>query len=303
LTPIKLKKAVAVHLGSLKQAVVTRYELGNLIYRLYRDKKYRAWPLQLKKDAAQLGDLDRVIRQLVDLGILTPDREFSGKAVFRIFAKESAPAQEIACTVDPFAYVSDLSAMDYHGFTDRLPRSLFLSSPVPVKWNELARGRMQNDCKGFLEDYLHDSFPRLRRMRMSRIGKRPIERRGVGEFHGAYRKVQGRVLRVATIGRTFLNMVQQPARCGGIRHVLEVFEQHAESHLDLLMDELEQHGNFIDRIRAGYILEERCDIRHERIDRWVRHAQRGGSRKLDPQAEYSSRYSDRWSLSINVIGA
>ena len=299
---IHLIKAVSLHLGSLDQAVVTRYELGTLVYRLYRARTFRAQPLRLTKDSPQLDDLHRVVRQLLAHGVLTPHQDFPQKRVFRILGKQADSVGELACAVDPFAFVSHLSAMDYHGLTDRLPTSLYLSSPVDKKWKSLALQRMQKDCNGFFDDYLYGHFPTLRRFAASRIGKRPVERRGVSDFHGAYRTVKGRVLRIATIGRTFLDMLQHPALCGGIRHVIDAFDMHARDHLELVIDEVEKRGSGIDKVRAGYILEERCGISHPKIDGWERFVQRGGSRKLDAQAEYSSNYSERWSLSINVIG-
>jgi predicted transcriptional regulator of viral defense system len=95
-------------------------------------------------------------------------------------------------------------------------------------------------------------------------------------------------------------MLQRPELSGGMSHVIETFEEHAEANLPLILNELESHGSMIDRVRAGYLLEERCNIRHPRIDTWVRDAQRGGSRKLDPQSPYEATFSERWMISINA---
>ena len=193
--------------------------------------------------------------------------------------------------------------MEYHGLTDRLPRSLYLSSPVDTMWKELAFKRMQKDCNGYLDQYLTSGFPTLRRMAVQKIAQRPVVRRGVSDFHGAYRTVQGRAFRVTTIGRTFLEMLREPALCGGMGHVLDVFKSHGKTYLDLIVGEIDKRGSSIDKVRAGYILEERCSLEHQTIQRWLQHVQRGGSRKLDAKSDYSSTFSEKWSLSINVIGA
>lgn len=51
----------------------------------------------------------------------------------------------MACVVDPFAYLSHLSAMEYHGLTQRMPSMLFLSSPAPIEWKTFAEARMWQD--------------------------------------------------------------------------------------------------------------------------------------------------------------
>jgi hypothetical protein len=56
----------------------------------------------------------------------------------------------------------------------------------------------------------------------------------------------------------------------------------------------------MDQARAGYILEEKCGLSHALIDEWAKSAIRGGSRRLDPQAEYVPIFSERWCISINV---
>ena len=114
------------------------------------------------------------------------------------------------------------------------------------------------------------------------------------------RHVGERSLRVSTLGRTFLDMPQQPDLCGGIRHVIELYEEHAHTCLSVILPEITQHGSKIDQARAGYILEEHCAITDPAIDAWATDAMLGGSRRLDPQAEYAPVYSERWRLSLNA---
>ena len=63
---------------------------------------------------------------------------------------------------------------------------------------------------------------------------------------------------------------------------------------------MEQHGNAVERVRAGYLLDEVCRLSHPLVDGWTQKAQRGGSRLLDPLGEYVPHYSEKWKLSINV---
>ena len=102
------------------------------------------------------------------------------------------------------------------------------------------------------------------------------------------------------IGRTFLDMLRRPDYCGGMRHVMEIFGTSAGQYRPLIIDELDQHGNAIEKARTGYLLEEHAHIQDERINEWAKHCQRGGSRKLDPEAPFRETYSERWCLSLNV---
>jgi predicted transcriptional regulator of viral defense system len=110
------------------------------------------------------------------------------------------------------------------------------------------------------------------------------------------------MMRVATIGRTFLDMIREPELCGGIYHVLEVYAEYAQRYLRLIVDVIDRHGSKIDKVRAGYILDERLELPHANstIESWRALVQRGGSRKLQANAPYSSRFSEKWCLSINI---
>jgi predicted transcriptional regulator of viral defense system len=117
---------------------------------------------------------------------------------------------------------------------------------------------------------------------------------------GAFKMIKGTPLRVATVGRTFLDMLREPLDCGGMQHVLDIYRTSAPRYLTLIVDEVDRNGTGIDKVRAGYVLTDLCGLAHPSIEDWERFGQRGGSRKLDPNAEYASDFSKRWKLSLNV---
>jgi predicted transcriptional regulator of viral defense system len=219
--------------------------------------------------------------------------------VFVILGKEPTAA-EVACVVDPFAYLSHLSAMEHHGLTNRMPKMLFLSSPPPTEWRQSALARMKRDLgEEQFEVYNTAGLPALTKPQFDKLHRQAVN--VYTSLHlGAFVAIRDRALRVATLGRTFLDMLKEPDLCGGIYHVLEVFETHASTYLRLITDELDQHGTKIDQVRAGYVLEERCGLESPSLDRWQSQVQRGGSRKLYAKGEYSSRFSERWGLSLNI---
>ena len=56
----------------------------------------------------------------------------------------------------------------------------------------------------------------------------------------------------------------------------------------------------IDKIRTGYILDERVGLNNTAVENWRMEVQRGGSRKLVAEAPYAPTYSEKWGLSINI---
>ncbi len=281
--------------------VVTAYGLGLLVVRLYRTKRLANRRVtRLQKDFPSRTDITKLIDRLQKIEVLSSHGSFPNRRVYRILGKGDAEASDVACSVDPFAYVSHLSAMEYHGLTDRFARTLTISTPSARAWREFALRRMQKDLGELYERYVKARLPRLTRLSVRDISRTPIIT--YSSIHlGAYKNVPGRSLRVATVGRTFLDMLRAPRSCGGIRHVLDVCRQHASTYLQLLVDEIERHGTGIEKVRAGYILEEVCGLSHDALDTWLVHAQRGGSRKLDPNADYDGlRYSEKWCISLNI---
>lgn len=297
---MELIKAFTLSLGEIEEPVATSYMLGKVLHHLYKDKKYKGENLsRLQKDYCEYYDFSKSINKLMDEGILSSYKGMPG-TVYSILGRSHASVEDVACTVDPFCYLSHLSAMEFHGLTDRIPTKLHLSTPSPKLWKEFAYKRMEQDLKSDLDTYLKNRLPALTKVKFNRIGNKEIIFHNSSHL-GAFKNVRDRQLRVSTIGRTFLDMLKNPELCGGMNHVLNVYSNYAEQYLKLILNEINTHGKDIDKVRAGYILDERIGIQDNTINSWLKYVQRGGSRKLDPSEEYIPEWSEKWCISINTF--
>ncbi len=240
-----------------------------------------------------------IVRLLLSFGLISPAKDFKDGTVFHLFGRNKAQPMEVACAVDPFGYVSHLSAMEYHGLTDRFSKILYLSTPSSREWKEQAAARMDKDLRERRQSYLAARLPSLMFQDFERIGGMRVElvRRSQ---RGAFKSIKSPAIRVAMLGRSFLDMLREPQLCGGMQHVVDSYREYAQRYLKLIVDEVDRHGTSIERARAGYLLEKVCGLSSPLLDAWATHVQRGGSRKLDPQAEYAPFFCARWALSINV---
>lgn len=298
---ISLAKALTLSLGELGQPVVTKYQLGILIFHLYKTASYHGNKIgNLKVELPDLKAYNYQLKNLLDLGVISKISK-TASSVFGILGKESATPAEIACSIDPFAYLSHLSAMEYHGITNRMPKILYISTPAKGNWKDLANELMHKELGDDISTYRQNKLPLMSRIKLEKIKNTSIHTYS-SLHYGAYRAVKDTKIKVSTIGRTFLDMIRSPDLCGGIYHIIEVYQEYSKPYLNLIIDEVDRHGKPIDKVRAGYILEEKCGIRNNHsIESWLKVVQRGGSRKLDPTQEYSSTYSERWCLSLNIF--
>ncbi|MCA6573917.1 MAG: hypothetical protein ACK6BN_09000 [Pseudanabaena sp.] len=297
---MQVEKAITLSLGNLEQPVISKYQFGLTVNKIYRSKFYSGEPVDLHKDFAEKADIAKHLKLLLNEGVLFPHKNLSN--IFTLLGRSNGDPEDIACTVDPFCYMSHLSAMSYHGLTDRIPKKLFISSPPNDTWRSLAKEKMQKDLGDSFESYCEHGLPKLvRPTNMNKIDKTDLYCLNSMRL-GAYKNVRGRSLRVSTIGRTFLDMLRNPELCGGINHILDVFDEYGEKYLRLITDDIDKNGEPIDKVRAGYILNERLGINNnEIINGWSSLAQRGGSRKLDSSSEYSPKWSDKWKISLNIF--
>ena len=292
-------KAITLSLGELEAPVITRYQLGVMVHDLNATGVRQGEKIDdLKKSVVDVSAFNARVKALEDSGILRPFPGF-GTGVYSLLGRKSVDADEAACSIDPFCYVSHLSAMAHHGLTNRIPTKVFLSSPDPKSWKTFAAERMQKDLGAGMEAYLKNGMPPLTRLNFTKIGRREVNRFSSSHL-GAYKLVRGKTLRVSSLGRTFLEMLRNPELCGGMRHVIEVYEEHGAQYRQLILNEIDLHGAPIDKVRAGYILQEKLGLEDTVIEGWVKFAQRGGSRKLDATGEYLPQWSEKWCLSLNL---
>src|SRR5690554_5941587 len=213
---MKATKAITLSLGDLDKPVVSKYQFGLIVNSIYRTKVYRGESINLQKDFAERSDVNKYLNQLLDEGVLSPHKTLSN--TFTLLGRSDLDPEDIACTVDPFCYMSHLSAMSYHGLTDRIPGKLFISSPSVSEWRLFAKEQMLKDLGDDYETYCENGMPLLVKTNIKKINK--VEVHCLSSKHlGAYKNIRGRALRVSTIGRTFLEMLKNPDLCGGINHV------------------------------------------------------------------------------------
>ena len=264
--------------------VVTFYDFYVLGHQLFHSKAWKNEPLKRMPHYWDQLRAKNAIRRLEARRALVSDSDFTS-GVWRVTqATRAGSAEEVACIADPFAYVSHLSAMQRYGLSDRSPQALHLTTPKRDRWNALRSERALRDLP---------EVQRLESPILNRPGFRDTIRRRPVVVHVSSHpwtpsRVSGEETRITSIGQTFADMLTEPSLCGASQWVQEI---------TAAIDQLDVR---IVKVRAGYILSEVMDIDHPALHNWEKFAQRGGSRKLDPDAEYAPEFSERWMISINV---
>jgi len=214
-------------------------------------------------------------------------------------SKPDAPAEDIICSIDPYCYISHLSAMQRYGLTNRRPEALYLTLLQPPIKRQLLVEQMKLQYGNSLILHEDEIEPPRAISHPPRVRGRKIEFEAKKKL-GDHIAIKGSFSQIATVGQTFLDMLDRPDNCGGMAHILDVYSEHARTYLDEIVAQIDQADKPILKIRGGYILDHGLGIEDDRIESWVVFAQRGSSRVLSPGKPFSPEYSDKWMLSLNV---
>jgi len=286
----RLGEALAKKLASLKKPVVSNYDIFRQIWLIYEEGKTK----YLREERPSRETFHRTRKLLKEEGIIFQDTDYS--RLWRVLSISDAPADDIVCLVDPDCYISHLSAMQRYGLTDRRPEALFITVASAKVVKQRIKKQIENDY-GFTENLEIEPLQRVGHPTVVR--NRRIESHSTAHF-GDWRQIRGSFARVASIGQTFLDTIDEPRRCGGMLHVLKAWNENAPIYLEEIINSVNNSSKNILKIRAGFILNELMFINDHRVLSWKKFAQRGGSQVLEAGRPYVDRYSEEWMLSINV---
>ena len=275
--------------------VVSFYDFFVLGHKVLTSGTWDGEPIKRPPDAWNRTWANTALARMDEKRALVPDIDFRSGVWRVVQSTRGGYAEDIICMVDPFAYVSHLSAMEYYCLTNRSPLALHVTIPRRDIWKRLRDDRARDDLPGLAARMPMFRRPGIRNM----IRRRPVV------VHTSSRPwtpvpLAGREARITSIGQTFADMLINPFLCGGMRHVIEIWEAEAERWVDDIVEAVHQVDSKIVKARAGYILSEVLRIEHRMLSYWEDPSPRGGSRKLDPEGEYVPKFSERWGRSLNA---
>jgi len=245
-------------------------------------------------------DLEGIRFMLEQAGTIRPDPDYS--AHYRVTAVPDRPADDIVCLIDRFCHISHLSAMQRWGLTDRQPHALMITRPDDAGVRRMASSIMDGDAAEMPWAYRPHApagpFRLNNVVHPGHVRQRPVRLHRSRHASGSVRD-RGSFARVAAIGQTFLDTLRQPGLCGGMAHVLDVWDEHATGYLTDIIAAVDTATPIV-KCRAGHIIEERLCVDDPRVAAWRRHARRGGSRVLSPDRPYAPKWSETWMISLNA---
>ena len=280
----RLGEAVAKSLRRAKRPLIEDRHIWTILIEIYRERSVG----YLRGEAPALSTLNRVKDLLRAERIISRDHDYA--RAWRVNELPDVQADEAVCLIDEGTCISHLSAMQKFNLTERRPQTLFLTVSTNDQWRDLAEMPPQSGEETLIRQRRHHpEFVRSRELDIFQTKNFPRTT-----------QIKSSPVRVTDISETFLNMLEHPERCGGMSHVLDVYEQHAKSYLSQIVKRIDVSEVKLTKVRAGYIITERLGLKSPMAEDWQRFAQRGGSQRLDPKAPYKPTFSENWMLSLNV---
>ena len=291
----KLIDELAKRLKVLDKPVVTAIDVYRAIDELHKIENRSG--LYLRRDEPTVEDYSKYADQLsISVGMIRGAR----KGTWRIISKPSLSPEEMICLSDPYSHVAYLSAMRVWQLTNRIPDKIIFSRIH----SSLVKQKMLEE---FPSSWPQPILPITNRNigRFRDVDYTPLISISETKAPSTSTDLGGSYTRVTTQASTFVDMLTKPVLCGGMGHVLEIFDSLYKSRGQKLHEEVvaiidEEAVSPIVKVRGGYVLSERLGLKHPVIESWTKFAARGGSRKLDPERSYLPTFSEKWMISINA---
>jgi len=236
----------------------------------------------------------KLIRQLVSSGSM---KSVSGvKGVYWVtipFADAiTVPDEAVVYEANPYSVLSYFSAIAYHGLTNVVPTDIYATYYPKSKSTPL----------GTTPDEWTDIRLPAKRMPI-KVKDRAIHwitTKCDWKFGTTIGYLQGHPVYVTDIERTLLDGLRFPGKCGGALEVFKAWRQAADNlNIKNIIEYIENFNQALLRQRVGFILET-MGFSDPIFDQWASKSIRGSSARLLAEREFSSQYSERWNLSLNV---
>jgi predicted transcriptional regulator of viral defense system len=172
--------------------------------------------------------------------------------------------------VKPY-YIGFWSALNYHGLSDQIPKTVFISTTKAKKPLNV----------------LNTEFTFVQLSKNKFIGIEKIE-------------IEGNKINISNINKTVVDCLDHPEHCGGIDEVARsIFFNHEELDFEKIRDYALKMRNITIFKRLGYILEkiELLD-KYEKFFRGIKLTK--GYSLLDKIGRKKGKHDEKWKLIINL---
>ncbi|MBI3761310.1 MAG: type IV toxin-antitoxin system AbiEi family antitoxin domain-containing protein [Chloroflexi bacterium] len=167
------------------------------------------------------------------------------------------------------------SALNYHGLTEQIPRTVFVATPR-------RRFHAQQTILGITYRFITVAPARFFGLKQVWLDGHPVQ--------------------ITDPEKTLVDALDQPHRCGGLSEVAEAFwlaSQHADFSWDLFTRYAERMSNRAIFKRAGYLGEQLNLPLTAFYPRWQANLSQGYVR-LDPGLPTGGHYNARWRVRVNI---
>ncbi|WIG94327.1 type IV toxin-antitoxin system AbiEi family antitoxin [Myxococcus sp. SDU36] len=205
-------------------------------------------------------------------------------------------AEEVLMEAHPFAALSHITALAFHGLTDDFPQEIHAVVHSGPSSHLIPPGIQQ-------EDWAETGWAAWGRMPKSLFGQ-SIDwhrlRTAPSDFGTAEYRPHGYPVRVTTPERTLVDGLAHPEWCGGLQKVLQAWVQARDVlNVDALVEFVDTLNQGVLRQRTGFVMEQ-LGLHHAALQEWPHLAKRGGSSRLAGSEPFAPTFNDRWKLSINA---
>ena len=282
---------------------ITENKIHQIIINTYLDRFENKNTTRRAKHPSKLTatDFNKIIEKLITAGVL---KETAHNKIFFLPNYLKYNDLELILQLYPATYVSYLSAIQWYGLTNIIPKKSFITIPTRNIWKRLCIEEISSHAANEILIKNLDMYPSDS---ISIILDNPVQFITDSKFSELNYKSSflnnGLHFRVKEIGQLFIDMLDKPNYCGGPQHVIDIYEEYGKLYSKQIIKAANKYASELTKARIGFILEKTLNINHPTLLEWkasiLKNNVRGGSRKLFAEFDFSPYFSSEWNISIN----